>query len=97
MECIMLSPFEGKRPPPAKIHWLEKHESWSTRLGFLGKVFDQDFFNMPKLQLGLESTYKPGVTLASYQESKVRWLHHRLGEFIEEGRKKAAEKRAGAR
>ncbi len=88
MECIMLAPFEGERPPPAPIHWLAKDESWSTRLGFLGKVFDQDFFNMPKLQLGLESSYKPGVTLASYQESKVRWLHHRLGEFIEEGEKK---------
>ena len=45
--------------------------------------------DMPKVQQGLESTYKPGVTLASYQESKVRWLHHRLGEFIEEGEKKA--------
>jgi len=89
MEAIMLSPFEGERPPPAPIRWLEPDESWSTAVGFLGKVFDQDFFNMPKVQIGLESTYKPGVTLASYQESKVRWLHHRLGEFIEEGEKKA--------
>ena len=38
---------------------------------------------MPKVQQGLESTYKPGVTLANYQESKVRWLHHRLGEWVE--------------
>ena len=97
MECIMLAPFEGKRPPPAKIRWLEPDQSWSVALGFLGKVFDQDFFNMPKLQLGLESTYKPGVTLASYQESKVRWLHHRLGEFVEEGEKQARRKKEGAR
>jgi hypothetical protein len=41
---------------------------------------------MPKVQLGLESTYKPGVTLASYQESKVRWLHHKLGEWVEGSR-----------
>jgi phenylpropionate dioxygenase-like ring-hydroxylating dioxygenase large terminal subunit len=93
MECIMLAPFEGKRPPPAPIHWLGKDESWSTRLGFLGKVFDQDFFNMPKVQLGLEATYKPGFTLASYQESKVRWLHHRIAEFIEEGEKKKRKKK----
>jgi phenylpropionate dioxygenase-like ring-hydroxylating dioxygenase large terminal subunit len=97
MEAIMLAPFEGKRPPPAKLHWLAPDESWSTQLGFLGKVFDQDFFNMPKVQQGLESTYKPGVTLASYQESKVRWLHHRLGEFIEEGEKRAAERKGRAR
>ena len=29
----------------------------------LGKVFDQDSFNMPKVQKGLEQTRKPGVTL----------------------------------
>ena len=92
MECIMLAPFEGERPPPATLRWLAEDESWSTAVGFLGKVFDQDFFNMPKVQQGLESSYKPGVTLASYQESKVRWLHHRLGEFIEEGEKKAGAK-----
>ena len=59
---------------------------WGSALGFLGRVFDQDAFNMPKVQLGLESTYKPGVTLASYQESKVRWLHHKLGEWVEGSR-----------
>jgi hypothetical protein len=92
MECIMLAPFEGERPPPAPLRLLSDDESWSDAVGFLGKVFNQDFFNMPKVQLGLESTYKPGFTLASYQESKVRWLHHRLGEFIEEGEKKAGAK-----
>ena len=91
MECIMLAPFEGERPPAAKIRWLEEDESWSKAVGFLGKVFDQDFFNMPRVQVGLESTYKPGVTLATYQEAKVRWFHQRLGEFIEEGEKKAGE------
>ena len=83
MECIMLAPFQGERPPAAKIRWLQEDEPWSTALGFLGKVFDQDAFNMPKVQLGLESTYKPGITLANYQESKVRWLHHKLGEWVE--------------
>ncbi len=84
MECIMLAPFSGDRPAPAKIRWLEEDEPWSAALGFLGRVFDQDAFNMPKVQQGLESTYKPGVTLANYQESKVRWLHHRLGEWVED-------------
>ena len=84
MECIMLSPFQGERPPPAPVHWLQEHEPWSSALGFLGRVFDQDAFNMPKVQLGLETTYKPGFTLANYQESKVRWLHHKLGEWVED-------------
>ena len=33
---------------------------------------------MPMVQKGLETTAKAGVTLANYQESKVRWLHAML-------------------
>ncbi len=87
MECIFLAPYQGERPPPAEIHWLEEFETFTDapELGMLGKVFDQDLFNMPKVQLGLETTRKPGVTLANYQESKVRWLHDKLGEWIDRG------------
>jgi hypothetical protein len=84
MECMMLAPFEGERPPPAQVHWLEEDQPWSSALGFLGKVFDQDSFNMPKVQQGLESTYQTGVVLSGYQESKVRWLHHKLTEWVGE-------------
>jgi phenylpropionate dioxygenase-like ring-hydroxylating dioxygenase large terminal subunit len=86
MEVFFLSPWKGDRKPaPAPLHLLEEHESFSdaTELGALGKVFDQDVFNMGKVQLGLEATFKPGVTLSNYQEGKVRWLHHRLGEWVE--------------
>ena len=84
MECIMLAPFEGERPPAAKVHWLKEDEKFSTVLGFLGKVFDQDAFNMPKVQAGLETTYQTGIVLSGYQESKVRWLHHKLTEWVGE-------------
>jgi hypothetical protein len=47
-------------------------------------VFDQDVFNMPKVQAGLESTYQTGIVLSGYQESKVRWLHTKLTEWIGE-------------
>ncbi len=86
MECIFLAPWEGdEKPPPAPIHWLEDHEIFSDapELGMLGKVFDQDLYNMPKVQKGLETTRKPGVTLANYQEAKVRWLHDKLTEWVE--------------
>ena len=39
---------------------------------------------MGKVQLGLETTQKTGVVLSNYQESKVRWLHHKLSEWCEE-------------
>lgn len=84
MECIFLAPFSGPRPRPAPIHWLEEYESFTDapELGMLAKVFDQDLFNMPKVQLGLETMRKPGVTLANYQEAKVRWLHTKLDEYL---------------
>ena len=85
MEVIFLAPFIGERPPPAAIHWLEESESFTDapELGMLAQVFDQDLFNMPRVQTGLEATRKPGVTLSNYQESKVRWLHAKLDEYME--------------
>ncbi len=89
MECIFLAPYgpDEEQPPPAPVHWLEEHEVFSDaqELGMLGKVFDQDLFNMSKVQLGLETTHKPGITLSNYQESKIRWLHDKLTEWVEEG------------
>jgi len=85
MEVLYLSPFEGERPPPAPVHHLGVDDPWvdAPELGMLAKVFEQDTFNMSKIQLGLETTFKPGITLGNYQESKVRWLHHLLGEWVD--------------
>ena len=84
MEVFFLSPFSGKRPPNAKRRDLTIDEPFTnaTELGMLAKVFQQDVFNMSKVQAGLETTWKPGVTLGNYQEVKVRWLHKLLGEFV---------------
>ena len=94
MECIFLAPYEGdEKPPPCDVHWLEEHETFTDaeELGMLGKVFNQDLFNMSKVQLGLETTRKPGITLGNYQEAKVRWLHQKLGEWVERGQEQAVE------
>jgi len=85
MEVLFLSPFAGERPPPAPVHLLGEDEPFTNapELGMLAKVFDQDLFNMANVQRGLETTFKPGVTLGNYQESKVRWLHDKLTEWVE--------------
>ncbi len=87
MECILLAPYgaDQDKPPPCEINWLDEHETFTDapELGMLGKVFNQDLFNMSKVQKGLEQTHKPGVTLANYQEAKVRWLHVKLGEWVD--------------
>ena len=87
MECIFLPPYgpDEERPPPCDVHWLEEHETFTDapELGMLGKVFNQDLFNMSKVQKGLEQTQKPGVTLSLYQEAKVRWLHDKLTDWVD--------------
>jgi phenylpropionate dioxygenase-like ring-hydroxylating dioxygenase large terminal subunit len=84
MDIYLLSPFKGERPPPATTTHLGADQPFTdaTELGMLAKIFEQDAFNMPKVQKGLEQTAKPGVTLASYQESKVRWTHQLLDQWL---------------
>jgi phenylpropionate dioxygenase-like ring-hydroxylating dioxygenase large terminal subunit len=84
MECMFLAPYSGERPPNAPVHLLGPDETFvdAPELGMLGKVFNQDLFNMARVQQGLETTRKPGVTLGNYQESKIRWLHQRLEAWL---------------
>ena len=84
MECMFLSPFTGERPPPAPIHWLTEEDRWmdAPELGMLGRVFDQDSFNLPNVQKGLKTMVKPGVTLELYQETKIRHFHALLDEWL---------------
>ena len=84
MEVFLLSPFSGERPAPASTTYLGVDDDWTDapELGLLAKVFQQDSFNMPKVQRGLETTVKPGITLGNYQEAKLRWLHQLLGEWV---------------
>ncbi len=84
MECFFLSPFQGERPPPAVEHRLGVDDPWTDapELGMLAKVFEQDVFNMAKVQKGLETTRKPGATFSNYQESKIRWLHDKLTDYV---------------
>jgi phenylpropionate dioxygenase-like ring-hydroxylating dioxygenase large terminal subunit len=84
MDVWFLSPFSGERPLPAGTTHLGPDQPWTDapELGLLAKVFEQDTYNLPKVHKGLRQTAKPGITLAHYQESKVRWFEHRLAEWL---------------
>ena len=84
MEVLFLSPYSGDRPPPAVRRDLGVDEPWTNapELGSLAKVFDQDVFNMSKVQRGLETTFKEGVSLSIYQESKIRWFHRKFDDIM---------------
>lgn len=47
----------------------------------LGPVFDQDMGNLPYMMKGLKSSSKGAVSLASYQESRLRHLFHEIKKY----------------
>jgi phenylpropionate dioxygenase-like ring-hydroxylating dioxygenase large terminal subunit len=86
MECMYLAPYrKSEKPPAAPIHWLGADDDWceAPELGFLARVFNQDTFNLAKVQLGLKAAKKKTVTLADYQETKIRHFHRELARSLE--------------
>jgi phenylpropionate dioxygenase-like ring-hydroxylating dioxygenase large terminal subunit len=85
MECMYLAPNPaGEKPPAAPIHRLGAHDDWTEapELGFLARVFNQDTFNLARVQLGLKTMKKKTVTLANYQETKIRHFHYLLDQWL---------------
>jgi hypothetical protein len=86
MESFILSPFSGERPPAAAVHRLGVDESYleAPELGLLARVFHQDEFNMPKVQIGMHSlrVWKEGLTIGIYQHGKIRHFHNVYDRFV---------------
>jgi hypothetical protein len=86
MECMILSPFKGDRPPAAPLRMLGVDDDWTDapELGLLTRVFNQDVYNLPKVQAGLESGALEEVVFARYQETKIRCLQEQLEHWVRE-------------
>ena len=84
MEVWMLAPYRGRRPEPAKSHWRDIDAPWSNapELGTLANIFDQDSYNLGKVQRGLRAASHTHVTLGSYQETKIRHFHSLLEKYL---------------
>jgi phenylpropionate dioxygenase-like ring-hydroxylating dioxygenase large terminal subunit len=84
MEVMLLSPFVGARPRPAPCHVLDDDEPWASapELGITGRILDQDVFNLPQVQAGLQLAPVDGLALSSYQESRIRHFHHLLDRYL---------------
>jgi nitrite reductase/ring-hydroxylating ferredoxin subunit len=87
-EVMYLTPVPDgqERPKPAPIHWLKPEDDWleAPELGRLTSTINQDRVNLPHIQTGLKTLArtKPGITLATYQESRIRQFHHTLMKWI---------------
>lgn len=86
MEVMLFlpSPTGEDRPPPAVTHWLDVDDDWTEapELGALAKIFNQDVFNLPKVQAGLKNLAGGEIVYASYNESKPRHFHALLQEWL---------------
>ena len=88
--CIMEIMFlfskrpDGSHPPVARMRMLGEHEKWADapELGSAAMVADQDTENLMRIQKGLRASKKPGVTLARYQESRIRHFHETLDAYM---------------
>jgi nitrite reductase/ring-hydroxylating ferredoxin subunit len=86
-ECMFFAPAPDgeKRPPAAPIHWLGPDDDWveAPELGMLAKVFNQDVYNVPRVQAGLKTMKNPQVIFADYGETKPRHFHELLETWIQ--------------
>ena len=72
------------RTPGQTSYWLGEDEPWSNapELGSASMLVDQDTDNLMRIQRGLRTTRKPGVTLSRYQESRVRHFNQTLDAYM---------------
>ncbi|MBR9911788.1 MAG: aromatic ring-hydroxylating dioxygenase subunit alpha [Gammaproteobacteria bacterium] len=81
---LMRYPKGSKRPESAQKTVLRPDQAFSEakELGGLGPVFDQDDSNMPAVQRGMLASKKGAVSLASYQESRIRHMHQTIDKYL---------------
>ena len=76
---------EGQPCPPAPpVHRLGDDEPFTAapELGALGQVFDQDMLNLPYMMKGLKASKKGAISLAHYQEVRIRHHHRTLDKYL---------------
>ena len=82
MDAWMLVRKPDGAPAPAAAPLLElsPDDRFEPHLGAMGLIFDQDDFNMPKVQDGMKAwpSDRAGVTPSRYQEIRIRFLHQIL-------------------
>jgi len=85
MDVMLLQPVPASgRPPAARPRVLGPGESFADapELGYLGRILNQDFSTFGRIQRGLHASVRPGLTLARYQESRIRHFHATLASYV---------------
>ncbi|MEH6581153.1 MAG: aromatic ring-hydroxylating dioxygenase subunit alpha [Halioglobus sp.] len=88
MDVFILTRYpEGEEAPAdAMTRKLSADEPFSAAADVMGaglaRVFDQDGANLPQVQKGLRASRKGAVTLANYQEVRIRHFHQTLDKYL---------------
>ena len=86
METLYLAPYppDGERPPAAPIHWIDVDDDWTEapELGMLARVFNQDTYNLPRVQLGLHATRREFVAVRELRRDEDSPLHALLENWV---------------
>lgn len=78
-------PIEGEIPDHAELEILEDHQSFTEAEGMdegFGRILDQDTDNLYAQQEGLEASAKNGLTLADYQEIRIRHFERTIDKYV---------------
>lgn len=78
-------PKDGPRPDTAEVQILADHQSFAEAEGMdpgFGRILDQDTDNLYAQQEGLEASAKPGITLANYQEIRIRHFEAAVDKYM---------------
>lgn len=78
-------PKDGEVPPHAELELLEDHQSFTEAEGMddgFGRILDQDTDNLYAQQEGLEASAKSGLTLANYQEIRIRHFEKTVDKYM---------------
>ncbi|VWX54213.1 SRPBCC family protein [Novosphingobium sp. 9U] len=78
-------PKDGPRPETAEVEILDDDQSFAEAEGMdpgFGRILDQDTDNLYAQQEGLEASAKPGITLANYQEIRIRHFEAAVDKYM---------------
>lgn len=83
-ETMLLLPFEGERPPSAKVRNLGPEQSWNEaqELGVLALILSQDDENMEPTQRGLHNLSTGMIQPSAYQEAQIRHFNRALSQYL---------------
>jgi hypothetical protein len=78
-------PRGRRRPETAEVQILDDDQSFAEAEGMdpgFGRILDQDTDNLHAQQEGLEASAKPGITLANYQEIRIRHFEAAVDRYM---------------